>query len=189
MPSCWLLYTDNEHMNSVQDWPNGAEWWSLVGCYLVGIHLSSVGNCVFSTCFLYLVSLLNSPNIALRSLAQVHTHQCFATLKDLVAKLIGKDLVTLINFNHTSPNHCVSMLVFSEIFQGTVVPLIFEEKLELGKMGTDPGVQVELSYLQYWMDSSVTVAPMLITNTSGDPALYSATIFLKWHIAQASCSW
>ena len=77
---------------------------------------------------------------------------------DLVAKLIGKDLVSLVNTNRTSPDHCVSVSLSSVTSQGTVAPLIFEEKAEMGKTGNDPAVQVELSYLHYWMDSSVSAA-------------------------------
>ena len=105
-----------------------------------------------------------------------------------MSELLGQQLIKVINGNNTSPDYCVSVSLDSHEPMGTVTPFILEEKVEMGKTATDPSVQVQLSYLQYWMDRSVSVAPLLAADKVGDYDLCSATIFLRRVVARRS-SW
>ena len=108
--------------------------------------------------------------------------------RHLVSNLLGQQLIKIMNGNNTSPDHCVSVSLDSHEPMCTVTPLILEEKAEMGKTATDPSVQVQLSYLQYWMDPSVSVVSLLVANKFGDCNLCSAGIFLRCAVARRS-SW
>ncbi|ETW75245.1 hypothetical protein HETIRDRAFT_108155 [Heterobasidion irregulare TC 32-1] len=82
--------------------------------------------------------------------------------REHIFQLLGTDSVGTVNLEHTSPDrHCAVSLSVSldTSSEGTVAPLIVEDRAEMGTAGTGPGEQAELSYLQYWMDPSASAAP------------------------------
>ncbi|ETW76280.1 hypothetical protein HETIRDRAFT_389252 [Heterobasidion irregulare TC 32-1] len=115
--------------------------------------------------------------------------------RGLVSELLGQQLIRVMNGNNTSPDHCVSVSLDLHELMGTVTPFILEEKVEMGKTATDPSVQVQLSYLQYWMDPSrrnileACCCPTILVGLAGPHMCITGAVLLDKAVVQHFTGW
>ncbi|ETW76972.1 hypothetical protein HETIRDRAFT_480384 [Heterobasidion irregulare TC 32-1] len=112
-----------------------------------------------------------------------------------VSNLLGQQLIRVMSGNNTSSDHCVSVSLDLHEPMCTVTPLILEEKVEMGKTATDPSAQVQLSYLQYWMDPSrrnileACCCPTILVGLAGPHMCIMGAVLLDKTVVQHFTGW